>query len=674
LLLKNVQQPHPTYRQLLRYDHAVNMSFGFAVGDFVAVGTLAWDVYKACKGSPDGFKNISMEVLSLHAVLKEAEETILTRPLSASREARLKTISYGCTCVLEDLQKLIDRYESLGTKSKRTWDRVGWGLENINELRSRLTSNVVLLNAFLRFVYMHNFHCVLLSNQYWRGGHLLIHSFSTSQVAVEKQLEALLREYREGRRESSIASTRTVESLSLDEKQAWRAIRKELEDIRITVAAFDANKDFIIDWFAKAVASGSFQEQTQQNAPSGARLDESFEKQCLENEHYPASLDGSQDDLTRSVSENPTWSSSNSSNTDVIMSQALRNTSFQGNKDTTGDHVSNDHPPEKHIIQSTTPTDTAIGDLSAAKIVRGVPKGASRDDASVSFARNVTPHRPHIASSSVSENVLPRNLSSSLNSPKSPVQSSGSAFGVSTEETLTKARISRVAALIARLSRPQNTLLTAIKEGNFRKVQGIFEDEAKARLLSHEFLGYALQAASYSGSEQIVRLLLEKGVGINAHGNALQAASRGGNEQIVRLLLDKGADVHAQVGIDGNALHTASRYGHEKIVRLLLEKGADVNAKGGLYGSALWAAIKSGNELVVCLLLDEGVDVHARDSVGNALHLASLNGHEQIVRLLLEEGFDVHAEGGYWGDSLQCARIGGNQNIIQLLEREMGRR
>lgn len=134
---------------------------------------------------------------------------------------------------------------------------------------------------------------------------MLIRSFSISQVAVEKQLEALLREYREGRRESSIASTRTVESLSLDEKQAWRAIRNE-QDIGIAVAALDANKDFIIHWFAKAVPNGSFQEQTQQNAPSGVRLDEAFDQKCLENEHRPASLDGSQDELTRSVSENPT--------------------------------------------------------------------------------------------------------------------------------------------------------------------------------------------------------------------------------------------------------------------------------------------------------------------------------------------------------------------------------
>jgi hypothetical protein len=52
------------------------MSFGYSVGDFIAVGALAWDVYRYCKGAPESFGNISSEVLSLYAVLKEAEETV----------------------------------------------------------------------------------------------------------------------------------------------------------------------------------------------------------------------------------------------------------------------------------------------------------------------------------------------------------------------------------------------------------------------------------------------------------------------------------------------------------------------------------------------------------------------------------------------------------------------
>ena len=84
---------------------------------------------------------------------------------------------------------------------------------------------------------------------------------STSQPSVEQKLEKLLRDVRDGRREPSIASRQTVDSLTPDDKEIWRAIRKELEDIGITIAAFDANEDFIFSWFTNAVDSGAFQEE-----------------------------------------------------------------------------------------------------------------------------------------------------------------------------------------------------------------------------------------------------------------------------------------------------------------------------------------------------------------------------------------------------------------------------
>ncbi|KAK7906364.1 hypothetical protein PG985_016370 [Apiospora marii] len=59
------------------------------------------------------------------------------------------------------------------------------------------------------------------------------------------------------------------------------------------------------------------------------------------------------------------------------------------------------------------------------------------------------------------------------------------------------------------------------------------------------------------------------------YGNALQAASVRGSQEVVRLLLEKGADVHAQGGKYGNALQAASLRGSQEVVRLLLEKGAD---------------------------------------------------------------------------------------------------
>lgn len=44
---------------------------------------------------------------------------------------------------------------------------------------------------------------------------------------------------------------------------------------------------------------------------------------------------------------------------------------------------------------------------------------------------------------------------------------------------------------------------------------------------------------------------------------------------MVKLLLDKGADVNAQGGLYGNTLRAASYRGHEQVVKLLLSKGVN---------------------------------------------------------------------------------------------------
>ena len=124
------------------------MSFGVSVGDVAALGHFArktYRAYKACKDAPEGFKNITQEVLSLHVVLKELKKTHSDANLSADQQSRLRIVGDGCRAVLQDLQDLVDRYNSLGTKTKRTRDRLAWGSQNITDLRLRLISNTGML-------------------------------------------------------------------------------------------------------------------------------------------------------------------------------------------------------------------------------------------------------------------------------------------------------------------------------------------------------------------------------------------------------------------------------------------------------------------------------------------------------------------------------------------------
>lgn len=129
------------------------MSFGFSVSDVIAISRLAWKLYVNCKDDLDRFRIISLEVLSLHAVLREFGHNLKGQTLQTSQQVGLERVIEGCQAVLKDLKRLVNKYESLGTRRKRMWNRVRWGSKDIGGLRSRLISNTALLTAFARLAF-----------------------------------------------------------------------------------------------------------------------------------------------------------------------------------------------------------------------------------------------------------------------------------------------------------------------------------------------------------------------------------------------------------------------------------------------------------------------------------------------------------------------------------------
>ena len=184
--------------------------------------------------------------------------------------------------------------------------------------------------------------------------------------------------------------------------------------------------------------------------------------------------------------------------------------------------------------------------------------------------------------------------------------------------------------------------------------------------------GTAVYYAALLRLPVVVSSLLGNGADVNAqggrYGSALQAASFGGNAETVKLLLDKGADISAQGGEYGSALQAASARGRTKTVKLLLDKGADISAQGGEYGSALQAASARGRTKTVKLLLDKGADISAQGGeYGSALQAASFRGNTETVKLLLDRGADMNAQAGPFGSALQAASFRGNTEIVRLL-------
>jgi ankyrin repeat protein len=160
-----------------------------------------------------------------------------------------------------------------------------------------------------------------------------------------------------------------------------------------------------------------------------------------------------------------------------------------------------------------------------------------------------------------------------------------------------------------------------------------------------------LQIASLYGHLEILNILLERGININAvdrnHGTALQAAIYMGHEEVYRELLEwpeekeisrlrlrnssdsrqynvelqtkrsedtKGKlDVNTKGGYYGCALQVAAYRANSQVVKKLIELGAKVNISGGKYGYPLQAAVRTGSmDVVIPILSQAGIEVNAK--------------------------------------------------------------
>ncbi|KFZ00163.1 hypothetical protein V500_01159 [Pseudogymnoascus sp. VKM F-4518 (FW-2643)] len=131
------------------------MSFGFSVGDFITVIQLAFKIRKEFAGAPSQFKAVSDEVRTLSFVLQDAEVALQNRELNIEQKRDLEEVYRGCRNVLDELQGILDKNNELSSESegvasriKRVGKRLNWKPEDINELRSRISTNIGFLNAF----------------------------------------------------------------------------------------------------------------------------------------------------------------------------------------------------------------------------------------------------------------------------------------------------------------------------------------------------------------------------------------------------------------------------------------------------------------------------------------------------------------------------------------------
>ena len=118
------------------------MSFGFGVGDFLAVSQLAFTLYRQCylvaRGAPQEFQSLVAELTTLSTSLQilQSEVADENSVLVRSGEDRLRMMKEMIDRVegtLKQLEKFTGKYAKLldpgRSKTKKVWDRVKWSAE-----------------------------------------------------------------------------------------------------------------------------------------------------------------------------------------------------------------------------------------------------------------------------------------------------------------------------------------------------------------------------------------------------------------------------------------------------------------------------------------------------------------------------------------------------------------
>ncbi|KAF8459290.1 hypothetical protein BDZ91DRAFT_700866 [Kalaharituber pfeilii] len=140
------------------------MSFGFGVGDFLAVGKLAWTLYRegflVARGAPREFRLLVDELKTLHTMMlafaEEVEnaDSILIRA-GEDRQKMVKNILNGIEETLSGLNDAFRKHRNLGSTSrsgfKRQWDKFKWAVDasDVDELRNKLTYQNGVLSLLL---------------------------------------------------------------------------------------------------------------------------------------------------------------------------------------------------------------------------------------------------------------------------------------------------------------------------------------------------------------------------------------------------------------------------------------------------------------------------------------------------------------------------------------------
>ncbi|CAI6292946.1 unnamed protein product [Periconia digitata] len=219
------------------------MSFGFAIGDFIAVGDKAWDLYQKCKSAKGDYETLDDHVRILHDVLKEVNAFVSEGDIPEVQNERSSLVAAreNCRATLKELDAFLIRHAGLVNESrKRKFELAKFIVKDVKSLKAKLDHSTKLLQLSLQSLQM----------------------YSVNEIRSE--LKDILREYRSGAREPTVVSQAIFSNKQADAKttnaEVTQQIHADLEDKDIHPVSISLNDKFIQQWVEKMLEDGGLEE------------------------------------------------------------------------------------------------------------------------------------------------------------------------------------------------------------------------------------------------------------------------------------------------------------------------------------------------------------------------------------------------------------------------------
>lgn len=204
----------------------------------------------------------------------------------------------------------------------------------------------------------------------------------------------------------------------------------------------------------------------------------------------------------------------------------------------------------------------------------------------------------------------------------------------------------------------------------------ILESDITLNIAKHESeLAMRLNCAAHDGDLYRLSRLIGAGAEPNRADydgrSPLHLAASKGHGDITVFLIQRGVEINARDKFGYTPLLEAVKNGHDHVASLLVEAGALLGIDND--GTCLCEAVAKRDLEYLRRLLANGINPNSKNyDFRTPLHLAASEGLYPISVLLLEAGASVFAV-DRWGKSpLDEARVGGNKNLIKLLEDAKG--